>query len=99
MEREGWRVQASSKKILGVASLLLGLFAWLGEKFGLITQRTAGLGQFRLSRDRRYRRLRLTAATVMRAASPVRRVWHGTDGPDSLWRQGLPTGRPSEPLL
>jgi len=26
MGREGWRVQASSKKILGVASLLLGLF-------------------------------------------------------------------------
>src|SRR6202042_2650330 len=49
-----------------------------------------GLGQFRLSRDRRYRRLRLTATTVIRAASPARRVWHGTDGPDSLWRQGLP---------
>ncbi len=46
MEREGWRVQASSKKILGVASLLLGLFAWLGEKFGLITQRTADWANF-----------------------------------------------------
>jgi len=34
-------VQASSKKILSVANLLLGLFAWLGEKFGLITRRTA----------------------------------------------------------
>ena len=49
-----------------------------------------GLGQLRLSRDRRYRRLRLTAATVMRAVSPARRIWHGIDGPDSPWRQGFP---------
>ena len=34
-------MQASSRRIPGVARLLLGLFAWLGEKFGLITQRTA----------------------------------------------------------
>lgn len=39
-------MQASSKKFLGVASLLLGLFAWLGEKFGLITQRTADWANF-----------------------------------------------------
>ena len=36
---------ASSKKILGLASLL-GLFAWLGEKFGLITRRTADWANF-----------------------------------------------------
>ena len=81
---------ASSKKILGLASLLLGLFAWLGEKFGLIITAHRGLGQFRLSRDRRYRRLRLTATTVIRAVNPARRTWHGVDGPDSPWRQGLP---------
>jgi hypothetical protein len=34
-------MQASSRKALGVASLLLGLFAWLGERLGLITQRTS----------------------------------------------------------
>lgn len=34
-------VQASSKKMLGAASLLLGLFAWLGEKLGLITRQTS----------------------------------------------------------
>jgi hypothetical protein len=37
---------ASSKKILGLASLLLGLFAWLGEKFGLITRRTTDWANF-----------------------------------------------------
>ena len=39
-------MHASSKKILGLASLLLGLFAWLGEKFGLITRRTAHWANF-----------------------------------------------------
>ena len=39
-------MRASSKKILGVTSLLLGLFAWLGEKFCLITQRTADWANF-----------------------------------------------------
>ncbi len=34
-------MQASSKKMLGAASLLLGLFAWLGEKLGLITRQTS----------------------------------------------------------
>jgi hypothetical protein len=34
-------MSSSSKKVLGVASLLLGLFAWLGERLGLITQRVS----------------------------------------------------------
>ena len=34
-------MQSSTRKALGVASLLLGLFAWLGEKLGLITRRTS----------------------------------------------------------
>lgn len=42
-----------------------------------------GLGEFRLSRDRRYRRLRLTAATVTSAASPAHASGHGINGPDS----------------
>jgi hypothetical protein len=39
-------VSASSKKVLGVASLLLGLFAWLGEKLGLVTQRVSDWASF-----------------------------------------------------
>ena len=54
-------MQASSKRIPGVARLLLGLFAWLGEKFGLITRRTAGWANFGSAVSGVYRRLRLTA--------------------------------------
>jgi len=39
-------VQASTRKILGVASLVLGLLAWLGERLGLITRRTSDLASF-----------------------------------------------------
>jgi len=34
-------MSASSKKNLGVVSLVLGLVAWLGEKLGLITSKVA----------------------------------------------------------
>ena len=83
-------MQASSKRIPGVARLLLGLFAWLGEKFGLITRRTAGWANFGSAVSGVYRRLRLTAATVIRAVSPARRIWHGIGGPDSPGVRGLP---------
>ena len=48
-------MQASLKRIPGVARLLLGLFAWLGgrEEFGLITRRTAGWANFGSARVRR----------------------------------------------
>ena len=39
-------MQASSKRIPGVARLLVCLFAWLGENFGLITRRTADWANF-----------------------------------------------------
>jgi hypothetical protein len=39
-------VQASTKKAVGVASLLLGLLAWLGERFGLITERVSDWASF-----------------------------------------------------
>jgi len=45
-EGRGGGYRHLSKKILGVASLLLGLFAWLGEKFGLVTRRTADWANF-----------------------------------------------------
>jgi hypothetical protein len=48
MWREGREssVQASTKKAVGVASLLLGLLAWLGERFGLITERVSDWASF-----------------------------------------------------
>jgi hypothetical protein len=40
-ERREEPMSASSSRNVGIASLLLGLFAWLGEKFGLITAKVA----------------------------------------------------------
>jgi hypothetical protein len=81
-------VQASSKRIPGVARLLLGLFAWLGEKFGLITRRTAGWANFGSAVSGVYRRLRLTAddGHTCRESGPPYLAWHRRAG--LAWRQG-----------
>jgi hypothetical protein len=39
-------VSASSRKNLGIASLVLGLIAWLGEELGLITKKVADVMNF-----------------------------------------------------
>jgi hypothetical protein len=39
-------MSASSKKNLSIVSLVLGLVAWLGEKFGLITDKVANVMNF-----------------------------------------------------
>lgn len=39
-------MSAQSRKALSITSLVLGLLAWLGEKFGLITRRAADWANF-----------------------------------------------------
>lgn len=34
-------MSASARRDFGIASLLLGLIAWLGEKYGMITKQVA----------------------------------------------------------
>jgi len=85
-------VQASSKRIPGVARLLLALFAWLGEKFGPITRRTADWANPGSAVTGVYRRLRLTAGDghTRRESEPPHLVWHRQVG--LAWGQGLPRG-------
>ena len=39
-------MSAQARKVVGAASLILGLIAWLGEKFGLITRQVADWANF-----------------------------------------------------
>jgi hypothetical protein len=39
-------MSAQVRKVVGAASLILGLIAWLGEKFGLITRQAADWANF-----------------------------------------------------
>jgi hypothetical protein len=45
-ERKEALMSAQARKVVGAASLILGLIAWLGEKFGLITRQVADWANF-----------------------------------------------------